>query len=114
MKYLKLVVCFGTFALALASAASSYTVTLLHPCLVGEMELKPGDYKVTVDGDKATIKAGKQMAEAVVKVQSGASKFSKTTIHYNNGDGKYRVSEILLGGTTSTLVFDTKPGLAVN
>jgi len=105
MKFLKLVVCFGTFALALASAASSYTVTLFHPSIIGTTELKPGDYTLELEGEKATFKAGKHTVEAVVKVQTGNDKFSKTAVRYNNGDGKYRVDEIRLAGTNTTLVF---------
>jgi hypothetical protein len=97
---------FGTLALALASAASTYTVTLFEPSLVGNTELKPGNYKLEVDGEKATIKSAKSSVEAAVKVETGNEKFANTVVRYTNGDGKYHVQEIRLGGTRTKLVFN--------
>jgi hypothetical protein len=99
-------VCFGTLALAIASAASSYSVTLFQPSVVGDKELKPGDYRIEVDGDKAIIKSGKQSIEAPVKTETGDKKFPQTTVRYSNADGRYHVAEIRLGGTKTTLVFN--------
>ncbi len=105
MSFGKLTVCFATLAMAVASAASSYSLTLFEPSTVGSKELKPGDYKLELNGDKATIKSGKHVVEAPVKVENGSEKFSKTVVKYGIGDGKYRVQEIRLAGTTTTLVF---------
>jgi hypothetical protein len=41
-----------------------------------------------------------------LEVQQGDQKFSGTTVQYNLVDGKYKVSEIHLGGTKNKLVFD--------
>ena len=101
----KLVVCFGVLAMAVASAASSYTITLFEPSVIGSSELKPGDYRVEVNGDKAVIRAGRNRVEATVKVESGAEKFAKTVVKYGTGDGKYRLQEIRLAGTKTTLMF---------
>jgi hypothetical protein len=106
MTFSKLLVCFGTFAMAVASAASSYSVTLFHPSIIGGTELKAGDYKIMVDGEKATIRAGKQIVEAAVKVETGNDRFPKTAVKYTNGDGKYHILEIRIGGTNDTLVFN--------
>jgi hypothetical protein len=105
MSFSKLSVCFATLAIAVASAASNYSLTLFEPSTIGSTELKPGDYKLELNGEKATIKAGKNTVEAAVKVESGSEKFSKTTVKYTTGDGKYRVQEIRLGGTKTTLKF---------
>ncbi len=105
MSFLKLGVCVGTLAMAVASAASDYNVTLFQPSLIGSKELKPGDYRVQVDGDKATIKAGKNTVETAVKVENGSEKFSKTVVKYNTSDGKYHLQEIHLAGTKTTLIF---------
>jgi hypothetical protein len=105
MSFTKLVVCFGALAMAVASAASNYNVTLFEPSVIGSKELKPGDYRVEVNGEKAVIRAGKNTVEATVKVESGNEKFGKTVVKYATGDGKYRVQEIRLAGTTTTLVF---------
>jgi hypothetical protein len=102
----KILLSFATLALAAASAASSYRVTLFQPSIVAGQELKPGDYKVTVKDNKATIASGKHSVEASVKTETAENKFSSTTVRYSNGDGKYRVQEIRLGGTNTRLVFE--------
>lgn len=93
-------------ALAAVASAKSYTVTLFQPTIVGTTELKPGDYKIDVQESKAVIRSGKNQVEAPVKVETGAEKFSSTTVRYQNGDGKYRMREIRLGGTNTTIVFN--------
>ena len=102
----KLLLSFGTIALAVASAASSHKITLFQPSLVNGTELKAGEYKVTVQDNKATITSGKTSVQADVKTETADTKFSSTTVRYRNGDGKYRLQEIRLGGTTTRLVFE--------
>jgi hypothetical protein len=106
MKMSKLMLSFGTLALAIASAASSYHFSIFEPSFVAGQELKPGDYKIEVNGDKAMIKAGKQTVEAAVKVEDGTEKFSETSVRYANNNGKMTVQEIRLGGTHTKLVFN--------
>jgi hypothetical protein len=81
-------------------------VTLFQPSVVNGNELKPGEYKVTVQDNKAVISSGKTSVEAPVKTETADSKFSSTTVRYRNGDGKYRLQEIRLGGTNTKLVFE--------
>jgi hypothetical protein len=102
----KLMFSFATLALAVASAASSYSFSIFQPSFVGGKELKPGDYKIALNGDKATIKVGKETVEATVKVESGSEKFSETSVRYTTADGKMAVQEIRLGGTKTKLVFN--------
>jgi hypothetical protein len=101
----KLLLSFGTLALAVASAASSYHFSIFEPSFVAGQELKPGEYKIELNGDKATIKVGKQTVEAAVKVEKGTEKFSDTSVRYATANGKMTVQEIRLGGTTTKLVF---------
>ncbi len=96
---------FSVFALVVASAASKYTVTLYQPSIVNGTELKPGDYKVEVSDNTVTISKGKQSVQAPVKTETADSKFPSTSVRYLNGDGKYRVQEIRIGGTNTKLVF---------
>jgi len=103
-KSLKLLALF-VLALAIASA-STHTVTLFQPSVVSGTELKPGDYKLTVENDKATIMKGKNKVEATVKVETGNDKFSTTSVRYTSEAGKYKIREIRLGGTSTTLVFN--------
>ncbi len=102
----KLMFSFATLALAVASAASSYHFSIFQPSVLGGKELKPGDYKIELNGDKATIKVGKQVLEATVKVESGTEKFNETSVRYTSTDGKMAVQEIRLGGTKTKLVFN--------
>ena len=92
--------------LAVASA-SSYTVSLFAPSMVGATELKPGDYKIEVNDEKAIIRNGKVEAESPVKVEQGDTKFDRTVVRYvNDGDGKVmHIQEIRIGGTKTKLVF---------
>jgi hypothetical protein len=105
MKLSKLMLSFGTLALAIASAASNYQFSLFQPSFVGGKELKPGDYKIELNGDKATIKSGKKALDAAVKVENGTEKFPETSVRYSNADGKMIVTEIRLGGTSTKLIF---------
>ena len=105
MKLSRLMLSFGTLALAIASAASTYHFSLFQDSYVAGKALKAGDYKVELNGDKAIIKAGKQAIEAAVKVENGTEKFSETSVRYATADGKMTVQEIRLGGTSTKLVF---------
>ena len=105
MKLSKLMLSFGTLALAIASAASSYHFAVFQPSFVAGKELKPGEYKIELNGEKAMIKTGKQVVEAPVKVENGTEKFVETSVRYSNTDGKMNVTEIRLGGTNTKLVF---------
>ena len=94
---------FVTIALAAASAATSYKITLLQPSVINGTELKPGDYKVEIENDKAVLSAGKVTAEAPVKVENAESKYRTTAVRYGENS---RVQEIHVGGTKTKLVFD--------
>jgi len=101
----KLVISFLLLALAVA-CAKTYWVTFYQPSVVAGIELKPGEYRLDVNGDQVTLKNGKIVAQAAVKVEQNGEKYSRTGVRYNNGDGKYRVQEIRLGGTSLKLVFN--------
>jgi acyl-CoA thioesterase len=96
---------FAVMALAVASAADTYRVTLFQPSIVAGKELKPGDYKVTVDGDKAVLSQGKNSVETQVKVETGDNKFNTTSVRYMNAEGKYKVQEIRIGNSNKKIVF---------
>lgn len=104
-KTIKIFALFLTFALAFASA-STYTVTLFQPSVVAGKELKPGDYKITIENEKAVIAKGKEKVEAPVKLENNDSKFNTTSVRYTNADGKMKVTEIRLGGTNTRVVFN--------
>jgi hypothetical protein len=88
------------------AADKSYTVSFLLPVTVGGTELKAGDYRFAVQDQKIVIKHGRQTTEAAVKVETGNAKYATTSVQYHNADGKYKVSEIQIGGTNMKLVMD--------
>jgi hypothetical protein len=104
----KLFIGFASFALAIGMAASSsYRVNLLQPSIINGQELKPGEYKIEVKDNKAVVNKGnKTVAESDVKVETSDTKFASTSVRYTSADGKYKVQEIRLGGTTTKLVFN--------
>jgi hypothetical protein len=101
----KLLFAFAILALAVASA-KTFSVTLFQASTVAGKELKPGDYRLRLDGNKAVITNGNQSAASQVKVETGDSKYSSTSVRYANAEGKFRIQEIRLGGTKMKLVFD--------
>lgn len=104
-KTLKLFALFLSIGLMVASAAT-YNVTFFQPSVVAGTELKAGDYKVTIDGDKAIISMGKQKVEASAKMETVDSKFSSTSVRYTTEDGKMKIQEIRIGGTNQKVVFN--------
>lgn len=104
-KTMKFLAIFLTIGL-LAASAATYNVTLFQPSFVAGKELKPGDYKLILEDGKATIQKGKERVEAAVKVEQADSKFSSTSVRYSEENGKLKVQEIRLGGTTTKLVFN--------
>jgi len=100
----KLVLSAIAFAGMAMAAGKSYTLKLYEPAMVGNTELKAGEYRVEVTDQKAVIKAGKVQKEADVKVETGDSKYDTTTVRLSSG-AKPQIQEIRLGGTKTKLVF---------
>jgi hypothetical protein len=69
--------------------------------------LKPGDYRIQIDGDKATIKTGKTMIDAAVKVESAERKFRDTMVGLEGPSGHHKISEIDIGGSNTRIVFSS-------
>jgi len=94
----------ATLGMAAIASAKSYSITLFQPSLIGGAELKPGNYSLEVKDQKVVIRQGKVTGEAAVKVEHADNKYGSTTVRYTNGDGKYHIQEIHLGGTDLRLV----------
>jgi hypothetical protein len=93
-----------------AGAASRYSVTIGEPAEIGVQSLKPGEYSVEVEGNKATLKGAGKSIEMPVRVVEGDAKFPRTTVRYNIAGGKYRLEQIQIGGTKTTLIFEGDSG----
>ncbi len=96
---------FGVAALAMASAAETYRVKLLQSTVLNGAELKAGEYKVMVEGDKAVFQMGKEKAETPVKVEKEGKKYESTIFKYDNAGGAMHLTEIRLAGTNTKLLF---------
>jgi hypothetical protein len=103
-KFFRLTLSFAALA-ALASAAPAYKVTLTEPAVIAGSVLKPGDYRIVVNGDKATLTSGKTSLEVPVKVETGTQKFQYTSVESRTEGGKNLVDDIHVGGTSTTLIF---------
>jgi hypothetical protein len=110
MKLTKMLICASTLALGIASAASGYKVNLPNKMWVGSTELKAGDYRVEVTGNKAVFKMGKETIEVPATLQTSSSKFAETELDATQD----KLKEIHVGGTTSKIVFSSggAPGTA--
>jgi hypothetical protein len=92
-------------ACSIAFAGSkTYTLNVWQPAVLAGTELKTGQYRMEVDGDKVILKAGRQTVEANVKVESTSTKHRSTTLVMEERNGKMHIREILLGGTDTKLV----------
>jgi len=94
---------FGVAALALgvASAASSYKVKLETPLFIGTTELKAGEYRVEMQGDKAVFKNGKTTIEVPATKGKSEQSYRWTSVVT---DGT-KLQEIDFGGTTENVMF---------
>lgn len=95
--------------LALASlgiaSAKSYDVVLTAPAMVGNNQLKPGDYKLKVEGSQAVL-TDTQNSKSVnvpVKIENGDKRFDYTTVETTKHDGMDSIQAIDLGGSNTRL-----------
>jgi hypothetical protein len=98
---MKLTLTLATLGLAVASAASHYSLKFDTAEWVGDKQLKPGVYQIELVGDKAVFKTGKTVIEVPATVQKNDQKYSITS--FEEKDSK--IEEIYLGGTNTKIVF---------
>ena len=103
MKLTRMIFCFATLVLGIASAASSYTVNLSYAASAGSKRLKPGTYKVQVEGNQVVFKQGKESISIPATVEKSANKFAYTSVDTMGST----LREIDLGGTNTKVVFQT-------
>lgn len=103
MKVLRL--CFFTFlVVGIASAATSYKVTIAADTTAAGVPLKAGTYKVEIAGNQATFTQGKQTTQVPASVEQSPKKFQDTTLEMSQAG----LSAIDVGGTTTKIVFTAK------
>ena len=91
----------GIAALGVVSAASSYEVTITQPTWAGATQLKPGIYKLAVQGSNAVFTSGKTVVETAVSVEKSDHKVSSTEVQSSDS----KINEIRLAGTDTKLIF---------
>jgi hypothetical protein len=86
----------------------TYEVKIPESAMVGSFQLKPGDYRLRVEGSKAlfTNENSNETIEAAVNVQNVERKIDRTTIEITkNPQGDEKITEIRLGGSRMKLDF---------
>ncbi len=105
----KLSLLVGMLALAAVAFASAktYNVSFSHPAKAGGQQLTAGEYKQKIDGANAVftdVKTSKSVS-VPVKVETGAKKFSVTSVDSSEEGSAERINSIQLGGSTTKLEF---------
>ena len=88
-------------------SAKSYELTLTAPTKAGSVQLKPGQYKLKLDGNNVTftdVNTAKSFTTPV-KVQEGDKKFDDTKVQSTKDGDADRIEEIDLGGSKTKLGF---------
>ncbi len=87
------------------ASAKSYDITLMAPAKAGATELKPGEYKLKVEGSQAVFTDAQtsKSFSIPVKIESGAKKFDYTSVESTNQDGMDNIHAIDLGGSNTRL-----------
>ena len=84
----------------------SYDVIFSSPAKVGGVQLKAGEYKVTVEGANAVFTDSKSKSvSAPVKVENGTKKFQHTAVDASKEGTVDTVNSIEFGGSTTKLEF---------
>jgi hypothetical protein len=98
----KIMFAVATFALTAMAASNTFHVTFEEAAWINGTQVKAGDYKIQIEGDKAIIKSGKTMVQAPAKLEMADHKFASTGVVM---DDKQKVQEIQIGGTKDRIVF---------
>jgi hypothetical protein len=97
-------------SLTFAAAAEHYRFTLDQSYSAHGQTLKPGNYKLVIEGDHATLMQGSEDVLTDIKVETNSSKYKNTTMRSSQAGGMASsqpiLKEIDLGGTHKKLIFD--------
>jgi hypothetical protein len=99
----------GVLALSTLSLASAktYEISLAGPSKAGSITLKPGQYRLKVDGSNAIfteVETSKQFT-VPAKVQTSDKKFEDTRVDAQKDSGTDVIKDIELGGTKTKIDF---------
>ncbi|HUA85715.1 MAG TPA: hypothetical protein VMB85_17765 [Bryobacteraceae bacterium] len=94
-----------TLTMMAFAAAKSFHVTFDNNAWIGTSEVKAGNYKIQIEGDKAILKSGTTVIEIPAKLESATHKFPTNGVVMNTIHNKQEVEEIQIGGTNERIVF---------
>jgi hypothetical protein len=106
-KSLLIVGALGLASLSIASA-KSYDILLSAPAKAGNMELKPGEYKLKVEGNQAIftdVQSAKSLTAPVKIENNNGKKFDHTSVLTSNRGDMDSIQAIELGGSDTKLDF---------
>jgi hypothetical protein len=84
----------------------TYEITLSTASKAGSVELKPGRYKLKIEGSNAIfIDSKSKSVSTPVKIQDGDKKFDDTRVHTLTEGKIESIKEIDLGGSKTSLGF---------
>lgn len=89
-----------------ASAAKTYEITIAGPAKAGSVQLKPGQYRLKVDGSNATFTGeGVKNATTPVKVVTTDKKVETTIVNAQKEGDTEVIKDIELGGSKTKIEF---------
>ncbi len=104
-KSLLIVSALGLTSLAFAGT-KSYDIILNSPAKAGNNELKPGEYKLKVEGGQAVFTQDSKTWSVPVKVvENGSQKFAHTTVESSTLGDMDTIQVIDLAGSTTKIEF---------
>jgi hypothetical protein len=104
-KTLLMVGAFTLSSLGIASA-KNYNIVLEQPAMAGATQLKPGEYRVKVEGSQAVFTDAQNTKLSVsvpVTVENSDRKFNSTAVETSNHGGMDNIQAIDLGGSNTRL-----------
>lgn len=108
----KMLLILTTVAVAVASAASkTYRLSITSPAWIGTNELKPGEYKLEIEGAMLCSATGKPPSMYPRRSKQAVRSPAPQPVTIDNQGNKPVLREIELGGTSTKVVFtaDTNP-----
>jgi hypothetical protein len=106
---LKTLVLAGVMAIFTMSMAiaKTYDISFSSPTKVGNVQLKPGDYRMSVNGTKATFTDVQTLKTITteVKVENTDTKFDETKVNTTVDGNTTVVKDIEIGGSKTKIDF---------
>lgn len=89
------------------ASAKSFDVVLANPAMAGSAELKPGEYRLKIEGSQAVFSEaqGNKSYTVPVTVDNNPRKFDQTVVDSTSQNGMDNIHSIELGGSTMKLEF---------